>query len=129
MPGMTGPITWEFAYAICIILGAIIGVWLRIEYRIQSMITPIKTEISKRIDDEVKLAQTQVSALQASHRLLENQLGEHKLYAAEHYARNDAVQSMRDEVLGRLDAINGRLDQVLIPHLPPVPTPPRRTRG
>ena len=120
MPVLTGPITWEFVFAMCAILGAIVGVWLRIEYRIQSMISPIKEDMNKRIDDEVRSAQTQVSALQAANRLLENQLSEHKLYAAEHYARNDAVQSMREEVLNRLDQINGRLDRVILP------SPPRR---
>lgn len=70
----------------------------------------------------------QVGTLQTLCRLNENQLAEHKLNAAEHFARNDSLQSMPEEVLNRLDQINGRLDQVLVPHLTPSPGPTRRPR-
>lgn len=111
MQSMTGPITWEAVFALAAILGAIVGVWLRIENRIEKMIVPI----NERIDEELELVKTQVNALQASIRLVESQLNEHKLYAAEHYARDTAVQSMREEILTRLDQINGRLDRVILP--------------
>lgn len=42
--------------------------------------------------------------------MLREQLTEHKLYAANHYAK---LGDMREEILGRLDHINGRLDTAL----------------
>ncbi|QIB32620.1 hypothetical protein [Ancylobacter pratisalsi] len=103
---MTGPITWEVVIAMGTILGAIVGVWLRIEYRIKAEVAP---------------KDMQLAALHAEVRLLDKQLGEHKLYAAEHYARNDSLAQMREEILTRLDNISGRIDKAF--------TPAARARG
>ncbi len=97
---MTGVVTWEMVFGMATILGAIVGVWLRIEYRMVEQVRPLNT---------------QIAAMQAEIRLLDKLLAEHKLYAAEHYARNDSLQQMREEILNRLDQITGRLDKAFAP--------------
>ncbi|WP_425105506.1 hypothetical protein [Ancylobacter sp.] len=99
---MTGAVTFDMVFGIGTILSAIVGVWLRIEYRIQQDARPLAS---------------QIAALQAEIRLLDKLLSEHKLYAAEHYARSDNLQQMREEILGRLDQITGRLDKAFAPQV------------
>lgn len=112
---MTGPITWEVLIAMGTILGAIVGVWLRIEYRIGAeiaeRIVPMSTSLAERIGP----MSTSLAALHSEVRLLDKQLAEHKLHAAETYARHNDVREMREEIVGRLDALNGRLDKALAP--------------
>ncbi|MCS0501635.1 hypothetical protein [Ancylobacter mangrovi] len=103
---MTGSVTWDAVFGLGTILGAIVGVWLRIEHRIKA---------------EVKPMATQQAALHAEVRLLDKQLAEHKLFAAEHYVRHDSLVQMREEILNRLDNISGRIDKAF--------TPPARSRG
>ncbi|MFK8250182.1 hypothetical protein [Ancylobacter terrae] len=95
---MTGPITWEMATALCLILGAIAGVWWRIE---------------NRITQAVGGAHTSATAAGAQALLAQQQLSEFKVQVAETYARRHDLREMRDEIIGRLDRLDGRIDVAL----------------
>lgn len=97
---MTGPVTWETLIGLAGMLGAIVAVWLRIEWKIGEIIKPMNTTMG---------------AIQGEVALLREQLAAHKLYAANHYAKIDDVREMRAEIITRLDDMNGRLDRAFAP--------------
>ncbi|QJP14657.1 hypothetical protein G3545_14005 [Starkeya sp. ORNL1] len=124
---MQGPVTWETLIGMGVILGAVIGVWLRIEYRMTTTIAealkPLRDTL-QHIEGRFTASDTRISALHAEVRMLEKSLADHKLYAAEHYSRLSDVRNVRDEVIERLDKIERRIDEAVR-----VPTTPARPRG
>lgn len=106
---MIGNVTGEGVLFVLTILGAVAGVWWRIEGRIDKAM--------EKVSDE---ANTRANAAHSTAALVQSQLAEFKLEAARSYVSKDDVQQVRDEILGAvggvhksLDRINERLDRVV----------------
>ncbi|MDQ0305358.1 hypothetical protein [Ancylobacter polymorphus] len=106
---MSGNVTWEMVFALTVLVGAVAGVWWRIEGRIDKAVKTVADDASLR-----------AQAAQAAASMAATQLAEFKLEAARTYVSKDDVQQVRDEILGAvggvrtsLDRINERLDRVV----------------
>ena len=104
-------ITSEMVIFFIAVMGALSGVW----WRIDAQIGKAKGELT-----------TTVSALEAKASLTATQLAEYKIHVAEHYisksGHREANQHVMDalaDMKSAIDGINTRIDRVL--------TPPRRT--
>lgn len=97
---MSGPVTYEMAFALigafALIMGAIAGLWWRIETRIAS---------------GASSANAAASLASAQGLLAQQQLADFKVLVAENYIRRHDLREMRDEIIDRLDRMEGRLDR------------------
>ncbi|MDF2998907.1 MAG: putative phage related protein [Xanthobacteraceae bacterium] len=97
-------------------LGAIAGIWWRIETRIEKA-----KEEALKVAREVRTeTSTGIQAAHAQARLAVDMLAEHKIHAAETYVTRDSVREMKDEIMGAVrdmkagvDHLNERLDRVI----------------
>ena len=106
---MTSAVTGEMVVFFLAIMGAVAGLWWRIEGRIDKAM--------EKVSDE---ANTRANAAHSTAALVQSQLAEFKLEAARSYVSKDDVQQVRDEILGAVggvlksvDRINERLDRVV----------------
>ena len=95
---MTGSVSWEQLVGFVAIIAAIFGLWWRIEGRIERMISPINQTLS---------------VVQAEIRLTDKELSKFKIHVAENYAKHDDVTGMKDEIVGRLNDLSGRIDKAI----------------
>jgi hypothetical protein len=119
---MQGVVTWETLLGLGTILAAVAGVWFRIEWKVGDLIG----DAVKPITDAQASMRAEHAVMRAENVLLREHLAEHKLYAANHYAKMGDVREMREEIIARLDHMNGRLDKAFAPApSPPAPVRPR----
>ncbi|MBC7148083.1 MAG: hypothetical protein H5U22_01785 [Rhizobium sp.] len=95
---MTGAITWEqvafFVGLSFTIIGAVAGVW----WRVEGKITTAKKEATNRADE----------AKQSAARIADD-LAAHKLHVAESYVTKSGLREIKEEILG---AVGGIRDDV-----------------
>jgi len=98
---MTGNVTWEMVIALTIIVGAVAGVWWRIEGRIDKAVSAVAED-----------ANTRTQAAHAAAALAASQLADFRLEAARTYVSKGDVQQVRDEILGAVDGLKVSLDRM-----------------
>ena len=95
---MTGNVSWEQLLGFVAIIAAVFGVWWRIEGRIEKIVAPLNQTLA---------------VAHAEIRLLDKQISDFKVHVAEHYAKHDDVTGMKDEIVGRLNDLSGRIDKAI----------------
>lgn len=113
---MTGNVTWEMVSVLIILIGALSGVWWRIEARIDKVRVDAEDEIADlRQQYEIKIQGAHTVAALAL-----QQLAEFKVEVAQTYVDKTGVREVKDEILaamrdvkGSVDNVNERLDRVI----------------
>lgn len=105
---MNGPITWDIIYWLLGFGAGVLGIWWRIERRIEKAETAAADAITK-VED---IAETRNTARTDEIIAIGKDLADYKLHAAEQFASRDHLREVENRLAGAIDRLTNRVEQL-----------------